>query len=70
MEQRDEIALDIKAAFEAAASAGYNAKAMKKAIRVASMAADKREAHNAEQLDIELYLAELEGRQERERAAA
>ena len=68
MEQRDEIALDIKAAFEAAASAGYNAKAMKKAIKVASMDADKRAKHDSEQMDLEIYLRELDGRQEREAA--
>jgi uncharacterized protein (UPF0335 family) len=65
MEQRDGIALEMKAAFEAAASAGYNAKAMKKAIKVASMEADKRAKHDSEQMDLELYLSELEGRQER-----
>jgi uncharacterized protein (UPF0335 family) len=70
MEQRNELNLDIKAAFEAAASAGYNAKAMKKAIKVASMDADKRAKHEQEQGDLLLYLQELEQRNEGVRCAA
>jgi uncharacterized protein (UPF0335 family) len=68
MEQRDEISADIKAAFEAAASVGYNSKALRKAIKVASMDADKRAKHEAEQGDLILYLAEIEGKQQREAA--
>jgi uncharacterized protein (UPF0335 family) len=68
MEQRDEISADIKAAFEAAASVGYNSKAMRKAIKLASMDADKRAKHESEQMDLELYLAELEGTNQREAA--
>lgn len=68
MEQRDELTMDIKAAFDAAASVGFNKQAMRKAIRIASMDATKREKHNSEQMDLELYLAEIEGRQMREAA--
>lgn len=50
-----------KAAYEIAASKGYNAKALKAALKIASMDAAKREAHHAGQMDIETYLAELDG---------
>ena len=63
MEQRDELTMDIKAAFDAAASVGFNKAAMRKAIRIAGMDATKRAKHDSSQLDIEIYLAEIEGRQ-------
>lgn len=63
MEQRDELTMDIKAAFDAAASVGFNKAAMRKAIRVAALDADKRAKHESEQSDLILYLAEIEGRQ-------
>lgn len=63
MEQRDELTLDIKAAFDAAASVGFNKAAMRKAIKVAALDADKRAKHESEQSDLILYLAEIEGRQ-------
>lgn len=63
LDQRDDLTADIKAAFEAAKSVGFNATALRKAIAIARMDPAKREAHNAGQLDIETYLAELEGRE-------
>lgn len=63
MEQRDELTMDIKAAFDAAASVGFNKQAMRKAIKVAALDADKRAKHESEQSDLILYLAEIEGRQ-------
>lgn len=63
MEQRDELTMDIKAAFDAAASVGFNKAAMRKAIKVAALDADKRAKHESEQSDLILYLAEIEGRQ-------
>ena len=68
MEQRDEISADIKAAFEAAASVGYNSKAMRKAIKIASMDAKQRAHHESKQSDLFVYLAELEGTNQREAA--
>jgi hypothetical protein len=41
---------------------------MRKAIRITTMDADKREKHDTEQMDLELYLREIEGRQMREAA--
>lgn len=63
MEQRDELTMDIKAAFDAAASVGFNKAAMRKAIKVAALDADKRAKHESEQSDLILYLAEIEGKQ-------
>lgn len=68
IEQRDELSADIKAAFDAAKSVGFNAAAMRKAVRIAAMSADKRAKHDTEQMDLELYLAEIEGREMREAA--
>lgn len=62
MEQRDELTMDIKAAFDAAASVGFNKQAMRKAIRIAGMDATKRAKHESEQGDLILYLQEIEGR--------
>jgi len=68
IEQREEISLDIKAAFDAAASVGFNKAAMRKAIKIAGMDSEKRAKHDAGQMDLELYLAEIEGRQMKEAA--
>lgn len=68
LEQRDDISAEIKACFDSAASAGFNKSAMKKAIKITSMDADKRAKHDTEQMDLELYLREIEGREMREAA--
>lgn len=67
-EQRDELTADIKAAYDAAASVGFNKAAMKRAIKISRMDATKRAKHDSSQLDLELYLAEIEGKQMREAA--
>lgn len=69
MEQKDEIAAEIKANFDSAASAGFNKTAMRKAIKVVAMSQDKRAKHDSEQMDLELYLAEIEGRNAQRQAA-
>ena len=68
LEQRDDISAEIKACFDSAASAGFNKSAMRRAIKITSMDADKREKHDTEQMDLELYLREIEGREMREAA--
>jgi uncharacterized protein (UPF0335 family) len=68
MEQRDELTADIKAAFDAAASVGFNKTAMRKAIKVAAMSSDKRAKHEADAQEAQLYLFEIEGREMREAA--
>lgn len=68
MDQREDITADIKAAFEAAKSVGFNAAALRKAIAIARMDSAKRAKHDAAQMDFETYLSEIEGRQMEEAA--
>lgn len=48
---------------------GFNKASLRKAIAIARMDAAKRAKHDAGQMDLELYLAELEGRQKMAEAA-
>jgi len=64
----DEAKADVKAAYDAAASAGYTKSALRAAIKIHGLDATKRAKHDAAQMDLELYLAEIEGRQMREAA--
>lgn len=68
IEQRDELSADIKAAFDAAKSVGFNPSAMRKAVRIAAMSSEKREKHEAEAEEVQLYLFAIEGREIREAA--
>ena len=63
MDQRDEIAEDIRNSFDVAKSVGFNPTALRKAISVARMEAGKRAKHDQGQMDLELYLAEIEARE-------
>ena len=63
LDQIDDLKIELKALFEIAASDGFNAKALRQAIKIARMDATKRAKHDSSQLDIEIYLAEIEGRQ-------
>lgn len=58
----------VKVAFEVAENVGFNKKALRKAIATARLDADKRAKHDSEQMDLELYLAEIEGRRLQEAA--
>lgn len=62
-DQIEDLKIERKAAYEIAAGEGFNPAALRAAIKIARMDPAKREAHNAGQLDIETYLAELEGRE-------
>lgn len=53
---------DLKAAYDAAESVGFTKKALKAAIKIHRMDADKRAKFDSAQLDLEMYLAEIEGR--------
>jgi uncharacterized protein (UPF0335 family) len=68
MEQRDEIAVEITDRFQDAKNAGFTVSALKRAIKVSRLDADKRAKHESEQMDLEMYLAEIEGRPLREAA--
>ena len=61
-EAAEDAKLDLKAAYDAAASAGYTKAALKRAIKLHRMDADKRAKHDSQQMDLEMYLAEIEGR--------
>jgi uncharacterized protein (UPF0335 family) len=61
-EKAEDAKLDLKAAYDAAASAGYTKAAFKRAIKLHRMDADKRAKHESAQADLILYLEELEGR--------
>ena len=58
----EEARLDLKAACDSAKSAGYSASALRKAIKVHTMTAEKRAAYEDEQTQLELYLGEIEGK--------
>lgn len=58
----DELKVDIKAAYDEAKSAGYNAQALKAAVKISRMDSNKRAAHEQTQMDLEMYLAEIEGK--------
>lgn len=64
----DELKLALAEAYDDAASEGYSKTALRKAIKVHTMDAKKRARHDQEQGDIELYLAELDGRTMQEAA--
>lgn len=66
--QIDELKLVLAEAYDDAAAEGYSKVALRKAIKVHSMTADKRAKHDTEQQDIETYLADLDRRILREAA--
>lgn len=68
-EAAEEARLDVKAAYDAAESAGYTKKALKRAVKLHRMDQEKRAKHESEQTDLEMYLAEIEGRSQRRDAA-
>ena len=59
---------DVTAAYDAAESAGYTKAALKDAIKVHTLDAAKRAKRDSRQMDLELYLAEIEGRAMQEAA--
>lgn len=63
LDQIDDLKIELKALFEIAASDGFNAKALRQAIKIARMDQAKRAKHDSGQMDLELYLSEIEGRQ-------
>ena len=64
----DELRLALAEAYDDAAAEGYSKSALRKAIKVHTMDARKRAKFDQEQGDIELYLAELDGRTMQEAA--
>jgi uncharacterized protein (UPF0335 family) len=61
-QERRALSADIKERYDIAKSEGFTVKALKQAIKIHSMDQDKRAKHDAEQMDLELYLQQLEGK--------
>jgi len=59
---------DLKAAYDAAESVGFTKKALRAAVKIHRLDAEKREKHESEQSDLILYLAEIEGREMKDAA--
>ncbi len=59
-EHAEAIKADIKDEYAVAASKGFNSKALRKAIKINRMDAEKRAKHDSEQSDLIVYLAALE----------
>ena len=62
-DQRRQIAEDIKDRYTVAKSDGFTVTALRRAIKISDMDATRRAKHDSEQTDLELYLAEIEGRE-------
>lgn len=52
---------DRKVGYEIAANKGYTATELRKAIKIHRMPPDKRAKHDSRQMDLETYLAAIEG---------
>jgi uncharacterized protein (UPF0335 family) len=67
-DQRKDITTEIADRYQDAKNQGYNVPSMRRAVKVNRMDASKRAKHDSDQMDFEMYLAEVEGRQLREAA--
>ncbi len=67
-DQRKDITTEIADRYQDAKNAGFTVTALRRAIKISRMDADKRAKHESEQMDLEMYLAEIEGRPLREAA--
>ena len=61
-DERKALTADIKDIYDEAKSEGFTVSALRKAIRIHSLDAAKREKHDAAQADLEIYLAQLDGK--------
>lgn len=61
-EERAELGQVIKEHYDTAKNEGFTVKALRQAIKIHGMDADQRAKYDADQGDIEVYLANLEGR--------
>ena len=68
LDQRDDIDVEIKAAFEIAKNDGFNPKELRRAIKVHRMDDKQRAKFDDGQMTFNLYLEELEGSAMREAA--
>mgnify|MGYP002130419719 CR=1 FL=1 len=68
LDQRDDIDVEIKAAFEIAKNDGFNPKELRRAIKVHRMDDKQRAKHDRDAEQSDLFLAEIEGRSMRDAA--
>lgn len=61
-EEHDATGDQLKEAYQDAADEGFTKAALRAAIKIHRMDANKRAKHDSAQLDLEMYLSELEGR--------
>lgn len=64
MDEADEAKQAVAEAIEDAASAGYTKAALRSAIKIHRLDPEKRAKHDQAQMDLVLYLEEIEGRRE------
>lgn len=64
MDDADETRREITEAMNDAASAGYTKAALRAAIKIHRLDPEKRARHDQAQMDLVLYLEEIEGRRE------
>ena len=64
LDQIDELKLAIAEAYDDAATDGYTKSALRAAIKIHRLDAERRRKHDQAQMDLEMYLSELEGRRE------
>lgn len=67
-DQKRDITTEIADRYQDAKNQGYTVPSMRRAVKVYRMDAAKRAKHDSEQMDFEMYLAEIEGRSLREAA--
>jgi uncharacterized protein (UPF0335 family) len=67
-DQRKDITTEIADRYQDAKNHGITVPAMRRAVKVYRMDAARRAKHDSEQMDFEMYLSEVEGRQLREAA--
>lgn len=60
---RKDLADDIREQYATAKAEGYTVPALKKAIKIFAMDKDARDKHDSAQMDLETYLAALEGQE-------
>lgn len=68
-EERAALVADIRDVYAEAKAQGLTPGALRKALKIHRLDADKRKKHDAEQMDLELYLAALEGADAMQEAA-
>lgn len=64
LDQIDEMKMAVAEAYDDAASEGYTKSALRAAIKIHRLDQERRRKHDQAQMDLEMYLSELDGRRE------